>query len=439
MSLSRTSLAAGVALAALVAASQASAAAFYLQEQSVRGAGRAYSGEVADRGAASLWWNPASIAGLDKNEIYGGVHLVQVDSQVDDAGSTLTRPIPPAGVTTPVGGDRIAGGPINNGIVPNLAGAFRVNDKLALGLTVAAPYNFTTDYNGNSWTRYDALKSNLKTIDVNGTVAYRVNEMLDLGVGFSAQYTDAELSSALPNFPSVVNPTAADGSSSLKGDGNWDYGWNVGAQFHATPDFTIGASYRSEIKHELDGKVVISGLTAPLAASNVSTDGMAKITTPWMATVGARWKLDAVTLNASVSRIGWSEFDQIVVTYPGGGSVSEQNYKDTTTVAVGLDYEVNDKLTLRGGVQFDPTPTPDVGRTARVPDGDRTMYAIGSTWQATDSIQWDAAVTYIGFKDSKINRVETIYAGTPAATTLNLQGDVSGSAVVLSTGLRWSF
>jgi long-chain fatty acid transport protein len=100
---------------------------------------------------------------------------------------------------------------------------------------------------------------------------------------------------------------------------------------------------------------------------------------------------------------------------------------------------VNDKLTLRGGVQYDPTPTPDVGRTARVPDGDRMLYAVGSTWQATDSIQWDAAVSYISFDDTKINRTETIYAGTAAATTLNLKGDVGGSAVVISTGLRWSF
>jgi long-chain fatty acid transport protein len=436
MSLSRISLAAGVALAALVAASQASAAAFYLQEQSVRGAGRAYSGEVADRGAASLWWNPASIAGLDKNEIYGGVHLVQVDSQVNNAGSTLTRPVIPGGLTTPVGGEPYAGGPINNGIVPNFAGAFRVNDKLAVGLSVAAPYNFTTDYNGRSWTRYDALKSNLKTIDVNGVVAYRVNDMLDLGVGVSAQYTDAELSSALPN----LSPLLPDGSSSLKGDGNWDYGWNVGAQFHATPALTIGASYRSEITHKLDGHVVVSGLLGPLAAANVDTDGQAKITTPWMANLGARWQVtDKTTLNASVSRIGWSEFDQIVITYPNGGSVSEQNYKDTTTVAVGVDHDVNDKLTLRAGVEYDPTPTPDIGRTARVPDGDRMLYAIGSTWKATDSIQWDAALSYISFDDNKINRTETIYPGTAAATTLNLKGDVGGSAVVLSTGLRWSF
>jgi long-chain fatty acid transport protein len=436
MSISRISLAAGVALAALVAASQASAAAFYLQEQSVRGAGRAYSGEVADRGAASLWWNPASIAGLDKNEIYGGVHLVQVDSQVNDRGSTLTRPVIPGGLTTSVGGDHIAGGPINNGVVPNFAGAFRINDKLAVGLTVAAPYNFTTDYNSNSWTRYDALKSNLTTIDVNGSVAYRVNDMLDLGVGVSAQYTDAELSSALPN----LSPALPDGASSLKGEGNWDYGWNVGAQFHASPALTIGASYRSKIEHELDGKVLVTGLLGPLAGANVNTDGVAKITTPWMANLGARWQVnDKTTLNASVSRIGWSEFDKIVVTYPNGGSVSQQNYKDTTTVAAGVDYDVNQKLTLRAGVQYDPTPTPDVGRTARVPDGDRMLYAVGSTWKATDSILWDAAVSYINFDDTQISRTDTLYAGTAAATTLNMKGDVGGSAVVLSTGLRWSF
>jgi long-chain fatty acid transport protein len=436
MSLSRKALAAGVALATLVVASQASAAAFYLQEQSVRGAGRAYSGEVADRGAASLWWNPASIAGLEQNEIYGGVHLVQVDSQVNDRGSTLTRPVIPGGLTTPVGGEPRAGGPINNGIVPNFAAAFRVNDKLAVGLSASAPYNFTTDYNSRSWTRYDALKSNLFTVDVNGSAAYRVNDMLDLGVGVSAQYTDAELTSALPN----LSPLLPDGSSSLKGEGNWDYGWNVGAQFHATPALTIGASDRSEIKHDLDGKVMISGLLGPVTGANANTEGLAKITTPWMAHLGARWQVtDKATLNASVSRIGWSEFDKIVIAYPGGGTVSQQNYKDTTTVAAGVDYDVNPKLTLRAGVQYDPTPTPEIGRTARVPDGDRMMYAVGSTWQATDSLKWDAAVSYISFDDAKINRTETIFPGTGADTVLNLKGDVGGSALVLSSGLRWSF
>jgi long-chain fatty acid transport protein len=429
MSISRNLLAAGVAVATLVIASQASASAFYLQEQSVRGTGRAYSGEVADSGAASLWWNPASIAGLEKNEIYGGLNLIQVDSQVDNNGSTITRPVP---VTTAVGGDSRASGPIHNGIVPNFAGAFRINDKLAVGLSVAAPYNFTTQYNNNSWARYDALKSRLTSIDVGGTVAYRINDQFDVGVGVDAVYMDSELTNALPN----ISPLQPDGFQKLEGNG-WDYGWNVGAKWRPSSKLTFGASYRSQIKHTLKGTVTVSGLLAPIpAANNFKANGDATITTPWIATVGARYALtDKLTLNGSVNRIGWSEFDAIRVKLPTTTSVTAQNYKDITTGSIGIDYQYSPRLTLRTGVQYDPTPTPDVGRTARVPDGDRMMYAAGATWQATDSIKWDAAVSYISFDDTKINRTEA----TATGGSLNLQGNVSGSAVVISSGVRWSF
>ena len=63
------SLAATTAVLSFAAAGAAHAQAFYLQEQSARGAGRAFSGEAADTGADSLWWNPASIAGIDHREI----------------------------------------------------------------------------------------------------------------------------------------------------------------------------------------------------------------------------------------------------------------------------------------------------------------------------------------------------------------------------------
>src|SRR5438552_1664899 len=52
----------------LTASTPAMAAGFYLQEQSVRGWGRANSGEVADQGAESLWWNPAAAGGATEAE-----------------------------------------------------------------------------------------------------------------------------------------------------------------------------------------------------------------------------------------------------------------------------------------------------------------------------------------------------------------------------------
>ncbi|MET3664632.1 outer membrane protein transport protein [Caulobacter sp. 1776] len=432
MSLSRTSLAAGVALLALAAASQASASAFYLQEQSVRGTGRAYSGEVADKGVGSLWWNPASIAGIERSEGYLGLNAILVDSKVSDTGSTITRPVPPTGLTTPVGGENRASKPINNGLVPNLGAAFKINDKLSLGLSVAAPYNFTTEYSKASWTRYDALKSQLRTVNVDGVVAYKVNDLIDLGVGVTAMYADAELTNALPN----ISPLQPDGTQSLKGDG-WAYGYTVGAQLHPSKSLTIGASYRSKIDQKLKGTVTVGGLLAPIpAANNFSTDGQAKITLPWIANVGARWAVnDKLTLNGSVSRVGWGEFDAIRIKFATSATESVQNYKDVTTYAVGVDYQATPRLTLRTGVQYDPTPTPDVGRTARVPDGDRMMYAVGATWAATDNLKLDAAISYIAFDKAKINRTDV----TATSSTVNLRGDVEGSAVVLATGARFSF
>lgn len=105
-----TALMAGVAAPAL-------AGSFYLQEQSVRGMGRANSGETADVGASSLWWNAASIARSGR-EVYVGAHGLILDSDVDDAGSTLTYP---GGATVPVSGDPHVHDVVNSGLVPNFA------------------------------------------------------------------------------------------------------------------------------------------------------------------------------------------------------------------------------------------------------------------------------------------------------------------------------
>jgi long-chain fatty acid transport protein len=417
--------------AAITLASQAHAGGFYLQEQSVRGTGRAYSGEVADQGVESLWWNPAAIASSPR-EAYVGASAILVESKVRNAGSTITYP---GGVTLPVSGDPRAFNPIQNGVAPNFAVATPIGDRFAVGLSVAAPYNFTTKYSRQAWARYDALESRLTTGDIQLTGAMKVTDWLDLGVGFDAQYTDAKLSTAYPN----LSPRLPDGISQLSGDG-WDYGWTVGAQAHFDR-WSFGASYRSAIDHDLDGNVFVGGLLPPLpAASNANLPGSAKFTTPWIATFGARYRLtDKLTLNGQVQRFGWSEFKNIQVNAPGATQVLAQDYKDTTSGGVGVDYALNDKLTLRAGVQYDPTPTPDGERTARVPDGDRWLFATGAEAHVTPATTVEASFAYIDFANSDVHHDTTFYGGTPAAVTTALRGDVEGTGYVMAVGLRTKF
>src|SRR5437899_4703675 len=229
----RTLALSGMTTAALAA--QAHAAGFYLQEQSVRGTGRAYSGEVADQCVESLLWNPAAISRCPR-EAYVGASAILAPSRVENTGSTITYP---GGVTRPVGGEVAAYNPIQNGVVPNLAVSTPIGDRFAVGVSLTAPFNLTTKYRQQSWVRYDALRSRLTTADLQLTAAMKVTDWLDLGVGFDAQHTEAKLQNALPN----LSPTLPDGITQLSGNG-WNYGWTVGAQ--APFDrLSLGASYRS--------------------------------------------------------------------------------------------------------------------------------------------------------------------------------------------------
>ena len=424
----RTFALSGVAAAAL--ASQAHAGGFYLQEQSVRGTGRAYSGEVADQGLESLWWNPAAIA-RSPRETYVGASGILVQSRVTNTGSTITYP---GGVTLPVGGDVTGYNPIQNGLAPSFAVSTPIGDRFAVGLSVAAPFNFETRYRPSSFARYDALRSRLNTADLQLTGAMKVTDWLDLGVGFDAEYTAAKLQTALPN----LSPALPDGISQLSGNG-WNYGWTVGAQAHFDR-LSLGASYRSSMDHSLSGTVFVGGLLGPLAAGNVNVPGTASFATPWIATIGARYRLtDRLTLNAQAQRYGWSRFHNIEVTTGGVTQVLPQGYKDTTSGAVGADFAVNDRLTLRAGVQYDPTPTPGGARSARVPDGNRWLYAVGATGRVNDRMQVDAGLSYIDFMDSSANHLTTDFAGTPAAITTALHGSVKGQGYILAVGLRTEF
>ena len=132
----------------------ANASAFYLQEQSIRGAGRAYSGEGADQGAASLWWNPAAIAGNETSTLYGGFSGILPKGDVNNIGTLIVRP---GQAPAPVGGNQSSHNPLKKGLLPSGAVGWKLNDQWALGMAVTAPFSFMTNYENTSWARYTKI------------------------------------------------------------------------------------------------------------------------------------------------------------------------------------------------------------------------------------------------------------------------------------------
>ncbi|CAL4865829.1 47 kDa outer membrane protein [Asticcacaulis sp. MM231] len=432
-SLKITALAAASALALMAGLTpSAQAGGFYLQDLSAKQAGNAYSGAVTAGGADALWWNPAAIAGSTTKDLSFGAAYIAPKGSVDDTGSVIVRP---GQAAASVGGNASSKDPIANGVLPNGSFSMPLNDRVAIGVTVTAPYSFETNYETGSWARYEADKTRLTTIDIQPTIAFKVNDWLSLGVGLNAEYTKATLNNALPN----LSPLLADGAQTLEGDG-WDYGYSVGAQAHHDR-ITVGLSYKSAIKHELSGDLTVSGLLRPLATSNGTTDGLsATFSTPSQAMLGVTFQAtDKLALHAQAISFGWSEFDAITIS----GSVSQsipEDYRDTVSLAIGGDYVINPKWTVRAGIQSDPTPTRDGHRDARVPDADRMDYAVGTSYQMTPNFAIDAAFTYVAFDKSTLSTTTAAYAGTAVQTAVVIKGELNdASAMVLAVGGHYTF
>lgn len=424
-------LVSGASIATVMSlAGTAHAQAFYLQEQSVRGQGRAFSGEAADTGVESIWWNPASIAGTQGGEASLHASAILPRGKVSDDGTVIVRP----GTTgESVGGNSVSKNPINNGVLPSGAIAYGFG-KVAVGLAISAPYNFTTDYDDDSWARYTADKTELRTFDIQPTVAVELAPGLNVGVGLNIEYAKATLGNALPNLSSAL----PDGHQELKGNG-WDIGWSVGAQLHRGP-VSVGLAYKSAIKHKLDGSVTVDGLVGPLAAQNRSIDATATFSTPWQAIGSVRFRAtDQLTLNFQAVRYGWSEFDAIRLGAPLNTAIPE-NYRDTWTFAGGVDYMIDPQWTVRAGVQYGQTPTRDGERDARVPDSDRLNFSAGTSYALSDRFTIDAAASYISFEDTTIDRTTAAYAGTAVQTPILVNGSLTdASALVFSLGARMKF
>jgi len=418
-------------MAGLAVPHAANAQGFYLQEQSARGAGRAFSGEVADEGAQSLWWNPAAIGGVEGVDIHFAASAIIPKGSVENVNTLIVRP---GQAAAPVGGDERARNPIDKGLLPSGAIAVALTPRFSVGLAFASPYSFTTNYSSTSWVRYTADKTELRTYDIQPSVAFRPTPNLSIGAALNIEYADATLSNYLPN----LSPLQADGHQQLEGNG-WDLGWSAGVQYHTGP-ITFGASYKSSVKHELKGTITTTGLLGPLAGQNTEINTNATFRTPWQAIFGARAAVTpALTLNAQVTRMGWSKFDAIRLGAPLDTAIPE-NYRDTWSFAGGVDYAVSPQWTVRAGVQHAQTPTRNGERDARVPDSNRWNFATGTSYALSSRFTIDAAAAYIAFKDATIDRTTAAYAGTAVQTPILVNGKLEDAhAVVLSLGGRFRF
>ena len=103
--------------------------------------------------------------------------------------------------------------------------------------------------------------------------------------------------------------------------------------------------------------------------------------------------------------------------------------------ALGVEYDISDAFTLRGGVGSDESPTNDATRTPRLPDNDRMLYSIGASWNVSENLSIDAAFQRITIDSPAIN----LGVDAAAGNTSTLVGEFDGHANLYGVSMQYRF
>ncbi len=228
-----------VAAAVALISSNVYAAGFQLNEFSSIGLGRAYSGEGAmGDTAASASRNPATMALMDRPEFSLGA--VYIDPQVDISGQS------------PTGRSLDAKNIAPNQWVPDLHYVQPINDQWWVGASATSNYGLATEFNNGYTAGGFGGKTDLTTVNLNLSTAYRLNEHFSFGVGFDAVYAKAKIERYAGESFSAQGIPADTQITRLKGN-EWGYGWNAGVLYEVDDNNRFGFTYRSEVKVDFDG------------------------------------------------------------------------------------------------------------------------------------------------------------------------------------------
>jgi long-chain fatty acid transport protein len=398
----------GAAASGLAAPEAGRGSGFQLRENSVSALGNAFAGAAASTEDPSVIANnPAGMIGLSGNQVSGVSSIVIPSAVFSGTGMTARR--------EPIGGGN--GGDAGSAqLVPAAYGFYDASPDLKFGLALTTPFGLTTEYNADWVGRYQAIKSKLVTVNINPNAAYRLTDWLAIGGGPVIQQAHSEFTNAINStaVARLANPllpqglTLPDGFARVTGQ-SWSAGYTLGALAELSPATRIGASYRSQLRHRLEGDVTFN-VPAALAANPrfQNTPAGTDLKTPEIVSLAGSHKVSSeLTLLAEAQWTNWSVIKALRIERHDGSALIDQpeQWHATWFGSIGATYQPDPDWTFRGGVAFDATPISNAFRTARLPDSDRYWLAAGLGYRRTADLRFDVAYVHIFGATAPISEV----------------------------------
>jgi long-chain fatty acid transport protein len=284
--------------------------------------------------------------------------------------------------------------------------------RWAASVGVYTPFGSRAQWEDDWKGQFLIREINLKTIFIQPTATFRVNEYIGIGAGFIYATGNFQLRKGVP----VQNQSGAYGEGNLDGDAS-GYGYNVGIYFRANEVWSAGISYRSAVSVAVKNGSAEFSVPSSLAEYFPTTTFTTALKLPQVFSAGVGFSTGKWKIAADANIVGWSSYDSLRIDFADNTDklediASARMYKNSWIARIGFQYQPNGRIFLRAGCYFDKSPVPDGYLTPETPDADRIGVTAGATVVIGKNLSLDASFLFVeGMKRTDTN-IETQFSGT---------------------------
>ena len=395
-----------------------------LQGQNATGMG--HTGVAMTDSAEVVFFNPAGMSSLKKNSsLSAGVTLID---------STIKYQNAPTNTSAET--DNPVGTPLY------LYYAKKFNSQMSLGLGIYTPFGNTVNWEKDWQGSHLVNDISLKTVYVQPTISYKVNDKISLGAGPIYANGSVEFNRDLGT--ALADENGDPSNVTIKANNISSYGFSLGLLAKPMNELTVGLNYRSRIDLEARGanadfSNVKSGLQAKFSDTTFDSD----LVLPAELTLGIAYHLMPKTLLAiDINRTLWSQYKSLNVTFDNGTtppSLGPRNYKDVNVYRVGIQHKVNSFITVRGGAYYDDSPVQAGYYTPETPRNDSIGFTAGGSLKVSNSLDVSVSFLYLLFKEFNGSYDYVGHDNDPATLDSSFGGDYLSSVTSVGLGFNYKY
>ncbi len=336
----------------------------------------------------------------------------------------------------------------------HLYASFRPKDlPLAFGISLNNPFGLGTYWPGDWDGRFITTETEIQTFFLQPVVAVDLARILSwdrhiklsFAAGYQGVYGTARLSKRLDlrvgEALSLGEVRDGEGEMRLLGDA-LGHGFLLALRAEFPRLFAFGITLRSAIRMPFSGEAKFSFNPAGERTLELarlvfpeSTTGRVTMVLPWNLNLGVAFLgLPKFTLAADVYVAFFESYDSLSVTFDCveqgrcsetlNGDPIRKDWGKSVQLSLGAEYRPTDSLAVRGGFGLVSSPVPEKTYDPALPDGMRTLLALGGGWRG-ERFGADIAYMLAFWKGEKQNEVGS-------GDLLNPEGRANGTYTTLS-------